>query len=116
MRRRSKLTQLSKEVIEYFCSKIELTQSQIADLLEVDKSFISRVRNGERELSSFHLERLAGALGVDVGVMLIGAVKSKDRKLRPDLQKIADLCEQAILTADKAIRDLRRESVRKQAS
>jgi transcriptional regulator with XRE-family HTH domain len=116
MRRRSKLTDLSKQVIDYFCSKIELTQSQIADLLEVDKSFISRVRNGERELSSFHLERLAGALGVDVGVMLIGAAKSSNKKLRPELQEIADLCEKAILTADRAIKELRSEAVRKQAS
>jgi transcriptional regulator with XRE-family HTH domain len=115
MRRRVKLTALSKRVIDYFCSKIELTQSQIAELLEVDKSFISRVRNGERELSSFHLERLAGALGVDVGVMLIGAAKS-DKPLRPEFQKIADLCEQAILTADRAIKDLKADRIRKQAS
>ncbi len=116
MRRRSKLTDLSKRVIEYFCSKMDLTQSQIAELLEVDKSFISRVRNGERELSSFHLERLAVALGVDVGVMLIGAVKSTNKKLRPNLQEIADLCEKAILTADRAIKDMKSERVHKQAS
>lgn len=115
MRRRSKLTALSKTVIDYFCSTIEMSQSQIADLLKVDKSFISRVRNGERELSSFHLERLAGAIGVDVGVMLIGATKS-DKPLKPELQKIADLCEQAILTADRALKDLKTARIRKQAS
>jgi len=115
MRRRSKLTELSKTVIDYFCSKIELSQSQIAELLEVDKSFISRVRSGERELSSFHLERLAEALGVNVGVMLIDASKPT-KPLPPDLQKIADLCEKAILTADRAINELKSEPVRRRAS
>lgn len=115
MSRRRKLTEMSKAVIEYFCSRVSMTQTEIAGLLEVDKSFISRVRNGERELSSFHLERLAEALGVDVGVMMIDASRPT-KPLSPEYQKIMDLCEKLILKCDKISKAAKAEIQSKRAS
>lgn len=92
-----------------------MTQQEIADLLEVDKSFISRVRNGERELSSFHLERLAEQLGVDVGVMLIDASRPT-KPVSPEIQNIMDLCEKAILTADRLTKSIKQSIASKRAS
>lgn len=100
MSRRRKLTELGKAVIEYFINRTQLSQQDIAQILEVDKSFVSRLRNNERELATHHMEALADYLEVPVGVMLIEACRPT-RPVTPEIQKIMDLCEKAVLLSDK---------------
>lgn len=43
-----------------------LTQTQVAEFLEVDQSLITKIESGERNIKSIHLERLCNLYGVSV--------------------------------------------------
>ena len=115
MARRRKQTELGKAVIDYFITKTRLTQQEIAEILEVDKSFVSRLCNSERELATHHMEALADYLNVPVGVMLIEASRPK-KPVTPEIQQILDLCEKAILLSDKITEPGRVRKFSKKAS
>lgn len=44
-----------------------LTQTQVANFLEVDQSLITKIENGERNLKLVYLEKLCNLYGVSVG-------------------------------------------------
>lgn len=47
-----------------------LTQRQLADMISVDPSVMSRIENGDRGISTGELVRIAESLGVDVDHLL----------------------------------------------
>jgi len=101
MRRAKSLTLLSKDVVDYLVDIKKLTQSDVAAVLDVDKSFISRVRSGEREFSPNQMARLAEHLGVPLGVMLIEITEPK-KPVSVERRELLDLCARVMSIADAA--------------
>ena len=42
----------------------KMTQKELSDLADLDRSYITSVENGQRNISIINLEKLANALGV----------------------------------------------------
>jgi DNA-binding XRE family transcriptional regulator len=53
--------------------RAEITQRELASIVDVDSSTISRIENGHCVPSGITLQRLAHALGVDANDMLLGS-------------------------------------------
>ncbi len=60
-------------VIGYLIRERGLTASQIADVLGVHRSFVSRCKAGERELATGNLRALADHMGMSIGALLLAA-------------------------------------------
>lgn len=48
--------------------KKQMTQEDIADAAGLDRSYISDVENGKRNISAFNLFKIAKALGINPGM------------------------------------------------
>lgn len=105
-RRRSTLNNVSADVVEYLVTRRSLSQNEIAEMLRVDKSFISRVRNGEREFSPNQLSRIADALGIPLGAMLIDA-RPPSKPATGETKQLVDLCERLLRNADGMVAAMR---------
>lgn len=106
--RRKVSSALSADLVNYLASHHEVSQERLASILEVDPSFISRVRSGERSLTVDHLSLIETELSIPLGALLLAArplpvVAKKNAKLRA-------LAEQAIHDLDKAARAARRQT------
>ncbi|HOD62001.1 MAG TPA: helix-turn-helix transcriptional regulator [Bacilli bacterium] len=44
----------------------KMTQKELSDLADLDRSYITSVENGQRNISIINLEKLANALGVSL--------------------------------------------------
>jgi len=44
----------------------KMTQKELSDLSDLDRSYITSVENGQRNISIINLEKLANALGVSL--------------------------------------------------
>jgi transcriptional regulator with XRE-family HTH domain len=101
MRRNTKFFELSGQLVDYLVESNRMTQSDVAAALDVDKSFISRVRSRQREFSPTQMERLADHLGVPLGALLIEVVEPR-KQLTPERKELVDLCKRVMQTADEA--------------
>ncbi|MEM1011773.1 MAG: helix-turn-helix transcriptional regulator [Planctomycetota bacterium] len=90
--RRTKFNDQAKAVVEYLISEHDMTVTQIAEICQVDKSFISRCKNGERELSYDHLDRLSLALDVVPGALLFAAMPMRVPHRNPRLRELHEQC------------------------
>lgn len=68
------MASLSSDCVSYLRSHGRKLRD-IADLLDVSESYISRVARGEREFTLRHLNRLELALGKPVPLMLLEAMR-----------------------------------------
>ncbi|HEY1686606.1 MAG TPA: helix-turn-helix transcriptional regulator [Tepidisphaeraceae bacterium] len=86
-------TTLSAQVIDFL--KQKYTQAQIARILHVSEPFISLVKNRERSLTIDHLELLADALSMPLGVMLLVMTepKSPSKETPEEKARFAHLIE-----------------------
>lgn len=110
MRRRTRFNDISASLVEYLVTKRNLSQNDIADILKVDKSFISRVRSAEREFSPTQIAMIADKLGVPMGALLIDAAPPSKKSLSPEKQQIVELCDKLMRQTDGAIAALRAKS------
>lgn len=110
MRRRTRFNDISASLVDYLVTKRNLSQNDIADILKVDKSFISRVRGAEREFSPTQIAMIADKLGVPMGAMLIDSAPMKNASSSPEKQQIVDLCDKLMRQADEAVAALRAKS------
>ena len=53
-----------------------LTQQQLADVTRIDRTYLSSVENGRRNVSLDNLARIAGGLGVSLSVLMEGVGES----------------------------------------
>ena len=60
------LKQIIGENLKNYRLKLGLTQDQVAEFLEVDRSMISLFENAEREISMIHLSKYSNLFGVDI--------------------------------------------------
>ena len=100
--RRSNANAMSADFVDYLVTRRGLSQNEIADILQVDKSFISRVRNAERDFPSRQLRVLADQLDVPLGAMLIDS-RPPGPPPTGEIKQIADLCEKLLRQGDAAI-------------
>ena len=99
--RRSVSSSLSSQVIQYL-RKRGHSQADIARMLHVSEGFVSLVKSKDRSLTLDHLERIAEALSVPLGAMLIAV--TEPRKAGKDLKQLMALSAQVIERADAATR------------
>ena len=109
MIRRTRLDKVSIDLITYLVDRRHLSQNQIADMIEVDKSFISRVRRGERELSPRQMQQIADCLGVPLGAMLIDSHPPIKKPISKEKRELLDLCDRLMRKADAAMAAIRAE-------
>lgn len=69
--RRQVSSKLSVAVVDWLVRERGFTQEQVAEVLEVTPGYISRVRRRERGLTLEHLERVAEAVRMPLGAMLL---------------------------------------------
>ena len=101
--------------------KAGLSQTQIAQFLEVDQSTVSKCEKGERQFQVDHLERLGSLFGLSLGDLMSegGAAAPLQIAFRADgmqaedLQAIADI-QKIALNLDE-MRTLLRESLHEAA-
>jgi transcriptional regulator with XRE-family HTH domain len=96
---------LSAKLIVYLCDR-GYTQAQVARMLGVSDGFVSLVKSRERSLTIAHLERLAAALSVPLGALLVSATES--RSGGPEVRKFMDLSAKIMEKADAAQRAILR--------
>lgn len=107
-RRRVGHHRVSAKLIAYLTQKRGMTQAAVADILEVGPSFISRVLSQERDLSPEQIRMIADALGVEMGTMLLDALRPT-KPVSAEKQKILDLCAELMHKADAVIAATRAE-------
>jgi transcriptional regulator with XRE-family HTH domain len=101
--------------VQYLGETRDLNQSRIAEILGVDRSFISRVVAGERELSVAQIDVLAEYLNLELGAFLMLACPRSDKPLDPARARVLELCDQLIRAGDMA-RQALRTGVRRRAT
>ena len=75
--------ELSVAILDYLEKTAKMTHVAIADVLKVHKSFVSRVKSGERVFKLGHLPRLAIASRLTVAELL-------ERVMPTDLKRIPE--------------------------
>ena len=101
--------------------KAGLSQTQIAQFLEVDQSTVSKCEKGERQFQVDHLERLGSLFGLSLGDLMseggsavpLQIAFRADGMQVEDLQAIADI-QKIALNLDE-MRTLLRESLHEAA-
>jgi transcriptional regulator with XRE-family HTH domain len=86
-----------------------LSQNKLADRADVDPSFISRIRTGDRHPSRGMVKQLADALGLGPGdpirsALLVSAGYADERGPRPMTNPLAYDLDDALRSADEATR------------
>ena len=83
MDRRTIPTRVSADVVQYLMTHRDMSLSDIADVLGVTKSFISRVKSRQRSLTVDHLMALERVVGRPLPLLLMEATPRED--IPPDL-------------------------------
>ncbi len=112
MARKGSFSAISSKLVHYLADRGMLTQSQVADVLNVDKSFVSRVASRQREFSPTQMQELADHLKLPLGVLMLDS----NRPAAPatgERKKIMDLCERLIKQCDAAILEVREAKAHK---
>ena len=105
--RRTNFNKLSSRLIRHAVEDRGMTMTAIADVLGVDKSFISRVASEQRELSGNHMHRLAEHFGMSMGAFLLSV--DPPRKPRSDEErKVFGLIHSMMESCDAALEILKK--------
>ena len=102
MRRRS-LTQQAARVTNYLIETHGMTVTQIAAVLGVHKSFVSRCKNAEREFGPGQIEKLADHLNMPPGAMLLAMSPEKPAHADPRINEARRLCREVITSCDRIV-------------
>jgi transcriptional regulator with XRE-family HTH domain len=111
--RRTNLRFLTADVLNYLIREHGVQQIDLAKVLGVDRSYISRACRGERTLSVEHLRALADHIGIELGILLLAAGKSDERVADPKKARIIKLCEESIRGLDALHRAFREKAASK---
>ncbi|MEL7238617.1 MAG: helix-turn-helix transcriptional regulator [Planctomycetota bacterium] len=115
--RRSNLNRQTAEVLNWLIDKHGFTVSRLAEVMQVDRSFASRCKNGEREYSTKHVQRLADAINMPVGAMLMASCPPRRREDEsPEKKEILDLAEDFIAKLDALDAKFKAQLAAKEAS
>jgi transcriptional regulator with XRE-family HTH domain len=112
MARRGTFSAISSKLVNYLTGRGMLTQTQIADAIDVDKSFVSRVAAQQREFSPTQMQRLADHLNVPLGVLLLDS-NPPTKPATGERKEIMDLCKRLINQCDLATAEVRTMATRR---
>jgi transcriptional regulator with XRE-family HTH domain len=95
----------SAAVIEYILKETKLTQEQLAEIMEVSASFISRVRAGQRSFTLDHLQAIEQRLDMPLGALFLATMKKAPRDSK--LAKAREIAIAALKSGDRAAKAIR---------
>jgi transcriptional regulator with XRE-family HTH domain len=96
---------ISAAVVEYILTERKLTQEQLAEILEVSASFISRVRAGQRSFTLDHLQAIEERLEMPLGALFLATMKKTPRDNK--LAKAREIAIIALRSGDRAAKAIR---------
>ena len=70
--------------------KLNLTQAQLAEDIDISDTYMGAIERGERSLTLDTLVRLVNRLGVTIDYMLSDAVSDSDSNIMEQLKQIMD--------------------------
>lgn len=70
--------------------KLNLTQAQLAESIDISDTYMGAIERGERSLTLDTLVRLVNRLGVTVDYMLSDSVSGNDSNIMEQLRQIMD--------------------------
>ncbi len=70
--------------------KLNLTQSQLAEAIDISDTYMGAIERGERSLTLDTLVRLVNRLGVTVDYMLADSVTDNDSNIMEQFKQIID--------------------------
>ena len=91
----------SRDVVNYLIDKQGMRASNIATICGVNRSHISRVRTGERELATVKLSALAEHIGMSFGAMLSAIHPPKVDHPDPRVRDLQRKCVEALQAFDR---------------
>ena len=71
------------ERVRAYRTKLEISQEELADRAQLDRTYVSSVKCGYRNVALENICRLAAALQVDPGVLITGFPAPERRPDRP---------------------------------
>lgn len=95
----------SAAVIDYILAERQLSQEELAEILEVSASFISRVRAGKRAFTLDHLQAIEERLEMPLGAVLLATMRKTPRNKK--LAKARELAVMALKSGDRAAKSIR---------
>jgi transcriptional regulator with XRE-family HTH domain len=111
--RRTNLRFQSANVLNHLINEHGLQQARIAEILGVDRSYVSRACKAERSISVEQMALLADHLGVELGVLLLATHKRDAPPSDPKIAHVVKVCEEAILAATEFSRALKQHAAKK---
>jgi len=76
---------MSSDIVEMLLGR-GITAARLSEMLEVTKSFISRVKSGERSLTLEHLAKLEDAVGQPMPYLLVQSTPIES--VKPELRSL----------------------------
>ncbi len=99
--RRSNFNKISSRIIRHLMDKHGMTMTAIAQVVGVDKSFISRCASAERELSSRQMAALADHFDMGLGAFLLSTRPPREPRSEQE-REIFGLIRNMMNAADRA--------------
>ena len=106
-------SRISGDVVNLFSDR-GMTLTQIGEMLDVSKSYISRVKAGTRNFTLEHLSKLENTLGESLPLLLINAIPPES--MSPELRRLHDVTRHLLETTGAGSHGGRREQTKKRGA
>lgn len=73
----SKLQQILSDNIKFYRKRDKISQEKLADLADLDRTFISLIERKKRNISLYTLEKIANALKIDAYLLIKEMIKDE---------------------------------------
>ena len=101
---------ISRDVVNLMVDR-GMNLTEIARILGVTKSYISRVKTGTRKFTLDHLALLESALGASLPVLLVEAVPRE--LVKPELRRLHDMTLKLLQSTGSGVHGARTEGTKK---
>jgi transcriptional regulator with XRE-family HTH domain len=110
MAKHSVSSRISRDVVNLLVDR-GMTLTEIAGILGVTKSYISRVKAGTRKFTLDHLSLLEDALDVSLPVLLVEAIPRD--LVKPELRRLHEMTLQLLRSTGSGARSTKRDATHK---
>ncbi|MDK0748877.1 helix-turn-helix transcriptional regulator [Clostridium perfringens] len=73
----NKLQQILSDNIKFYRKRDKISQEKLADLADLDRTFISLIERKKRNISLYTLEKIANALKIDAYLLIKEMIKGE---------------------------------------
>ncbi len=98
--RRTSLTAQAARVVHHLTEKLGMTQSEIAEIIGVHRSFVTRCKNAEREFGPGHINAIAEHLGLPMGAFLMAVSPADLEHPNPKVREVQRLAAELMTQLD----------------